>query len=171
MNRQQYIKDGVISYCEVIELNGHWISNPTVDMIHAAGWVEYTHIRTLQEAIEEKIAEINEYDTSSAVNEIFIGENSLWIDRETRAVLVNRFSSEEASGKTSTTLWDSEDRPYTLPIATARQMLSAIELYAAETYDVTASHRETVRQLATIEEVDAFDVTEDYPAKLHFEIE
>lgn len=173
MNKQLYIKDGVISDCAIIELEGRWISNPTVEMIHAAGWVEYTpepHVRTLEEAIEEKIAEINTYDTSTAVNEVFIGGNSLWIDRETRAVLVNRLAAEKFNGKTTTTLWDNQGRSYTMPIAVAEQMLMAIELYAAETYDVTARHKAEVMLMTTIEDADAYDVTQGYPDKPHFEI-
>lgn len=63
--RQLYIKDGIISDCAVIELNGRQISNPTVEMIHEAGWVEYTpepHVRTLEEAKQEEINEINACD-------------------------------------------------------------------------------------------------------------
>jgi len=169
--RQLYIKGDVVSDCSVIHYGGRFISNPSAGLIHAAGWVEWTPPgRTLQDAISDKIAEINAYDTSSAVNEIFIGGNPLWIDRETRAVLVNRFDCEKASGKTTTTLWDGNDNPYTLPIATAEAMLQQVELYAAQTYDVTAQHRAAVRQLTTIEDVDAFDITADYPEKLHFNI-
>lgn len=171
--KQLYIKDYIVSECLVIEYEGTQVSNPTIDMIHAAGWMEYTpepHVRTLKESENDKINEINAYDTSSAVNEFFIGENALWIDCGTRAVLVNRFAVEKAAGKTTTTLWDSQDRSYTLPIETAEQMLDAVEMYAAESYDVTAQHRAAVRQLTTIEAVDAYDYTQGYPEKLHFNI-
>lgn len=171
-NKQLYIKDGVISDCAVIELEGRWISNPTVEMIHAAGWAEYTpepHVRTIEVAIEEKINEINAYDTSTAVNEFFINEDSLWLDKATRGALKDRIEIEEADGKTSTTL-GYNGKSYVMPVATAKAMRVELERYAMAAFDTTNSHIAAVNGLTTIADVDAFDITAGYPNKLHFEV-
>ena len=45
-------------------------------------------------------------------------------------------------------------------------MLSALEMYALECFNVTAAHKAAVAELKTIKEVEAFDVTADYPQQL-----
>ena len=56
----------------------------------------------------------------------------------------------------------------TLHIDEARQLLAALEIYATDCYNVTAMHKVQVNALDTIEDVDAFDITADYPERLVF---
>ena len=58
----------------------------------------------------------------------------------------------------------------TLPIQTAKMALAQIQIYADRCYIVTETHRVTVGGLETIEEVDNFDITADYPEKLTFSL-
>ena len=49
-------------------------------------------------------------------------------------------------------------------------MLQALEIYALACYNVTEEHKAAVNALTTIEEVDAYDYTTDYPEKLSFDV-
>lgn len=110
---------------------------------------------------------ITTYDTSLAVNSFTLGGKEMWLPKETRVGLVNSISIEKAAGKETTVLWFGGEK-YELPVDTALQMLSALELYALECYNVTAAHKAAVSALASVEDIVAYDYTENYPEKLNF---
>ena len=91
----------------------------------------------------------------------------MWLPKETRVGLMNSLSIEKAAGKTETVLWFGSES-YILPIDTAMQMLSSLELYALDCYNVTAAHKADIEALTTVEEVVAYDYESDYPEKLNF---
>lgn len=125
--------------------------------------------RTLEIAKSEKIAQITAYDTSEAVNSFTLGNATKWISIDDRISLMNSTTILQNAGETTTTLWY-DGVKYTLPCATLIQMLSALEVYALQCYDVTEQHKAEVNALTTIEEVDAYDYTIGYPEKLSFEV-
>ena len=45
----------------------------------------------------------------------------------------------------------------------AIQLLSSLEMYALECFNVTATHKAAVEKLQTVEEVLAYDYTAGYP--------
>jgi hypothetical protein len=49
-------------------------------------------------------------------------------------------------------------------------MLSALEVYAVDCYNVTTDHIYAIQSLTTIEEIEAYDYTVGYPEKLTFEL-
>lgn len=53
---------------------------------------------------------------------------------------------------------------------TAIRLLSALEMYALECFNVTAAHKKAVSELTSIEEVEKFDITAGYPAQLKMEV-
>ena len=122
-------------------------------------------VRTLQEAKDEKIMQINSYDKSNAVNEFTYNNVSMWLDKTTRDGLHLRLLAEQIAGKENTTLWLGT-MSFEIPIANAFQLLYAIEVYASACYDRTAAHKAAVEALETIEAVDAYDYTSGYPNKL-----
>ena len=69
------------------------------------------------------------------------------------------------SGQTTTTLWFN-NMCLTLPVDDVIDKLSALEQYALSCYNVTASHKVAVQSLTTIEEVNNYDITADYPSKI-----
>lgn len=174
---KQYTKDGVIRHASgiVIENDGMTTTNPTEEMILADGWVEYiappkpepTPEQLLNRAKRDKKAEIEDYDKSEEVNLFYIGEAPMWLDKETRTGLMLRFNAEIAIGKTDTTLW-ANGVQYPLSLEIAIQMLYALEVYASMCYDQTQAHLAAIDALTTVEEVEAYDHTTNYPEKLRF---
>lgn len=125
------------------------------------------HVRTLDEAKREKIMEIEEYDRSEAVNSFTIGNQTMWLTVDERQQLATQVRSSEAIGRNTMTRWfDGQD--FTFPIASWKQMLVALEVYAGDALNVTESHKAAVNALNDIESVDNFDITVGYPDKLSF---
>lgn len=116
---------------------------------------------------EEAIEQITEYDQSENVNSFTLQGKQMWLPKETRVGLVNSVTIEKNAGKETTVLWFGGER-YELPVDTALQMLSALELYALECYNVTAAHKAAVNALESVEDVVAYDYTQGYPEKLNF---
>ena len=116
---------------------------------------------------EEAIEQITEYDQSEDVNSFTLQGKTMWLPKETRVGLVNSITIEKNAGKETTVLWFGGER-YELPVDTALQMLSALELYALECYNVTAAHKAAVNALESVEDVVAYDYTQGYPEKLNF---
>ena len=116
---------------------------------------------------EEAIEQITEYDQSEDVNSFTLQGKQMWLPKETRVGLVNSVTIEKNAGKETTVLWFGGER-YELSVDTALQMLSALELYALECYNVTAAHKAAVNALESVEDVVAYDYTQGYPEKLNF---
>ena len=116
---------------------------------------------------EEAIEQITEYDQSEDVNSFTLQGKTMWLPKETRVGLVNSVTIEKNAGKETTVLWFGGEK-YELSVDTALQMLSALELYALECYNVTAAHKAAVNALERVEDVVAYDYTQGYPEKLNF---
>lgn len=169
---KRYIKDGIIKTRNqiVIRKDGRQYINPTEEMILADGWTESTtpiYEPTIDDYRKSKKKEILAYDSSDEVNVFFVQEHDIWLDKATRAGLMLRFQAEQAIGRQTTTLWY-EGLMFELPIATAMQMLLAIEVYASECYDNTQRHLAEVDKLETIEDIESYDYTVGYPIQLEF---
>ena len=125
--------------------------------------------KTLEEAKEMLLAEIDAYDKSSAVNGFVLNGAVVWLDKATRVGLMNSTSITKAMGQPTTTLWLGESK-MEVPCDTAIQLLSALEMYALECFNVTAAHKVAVSELNSIEEVEKYDITAGYPAQLRMEV-
>lgn len=137
--------------------------------VHVADFIERVSEKTtaLDVAKEEAIEQIETYDTSAAVNSFTLQGKQMWLSKETRVGLVNSVTIEKNAGKETTTLWF-DGAKYELPVDTALQMLAALELYALECYNVTAAHKAAISALESVEDIVAYDYTENYPEKLNF---
>lgn len=182
-NKIEYFK----SYKGGLLLNGKIIINASEEQYNEAGWYiienvnevgtdhiegnilkHYTGIeRTLEMAKQDKIAEIDAYDTSDAVNGFTYQGQTMWIDKATRVGLVNAIECTMTMGGENIT-FGIQNVSVTLPCATAIKMMATLEVYALKCYNVTLAHKNAVTELSTIEDVDAFDVTIGYPEKLSF---
>lgn len=115
------------------------------------------------------LAEIEKHDTSSAVNGFMLNGQRVWLDKATRVGLMNSTSIAKAKGKTTTTLWLG-DAKLVVECDKAIQLLSALEMYALECFNVTAAHKKAVAELNTVESVLAYDYTAGYPEVLEMRI-
>lgn len=113
----------------------------------------------------EKIREIEEYDTSTNVNGFQLNGVTVWLDKATRVGLMNSTTIAKNMGNENTTLWLG-DIKIEVNCDKAIQLLSALEMYALQCFNVTAVHKKTVNELTSIKKVQDFDVTADYPDQL-----
>ena len=128
--------------------------------------------RTLQDAKNEMIATIEEYDDSNSVNEFIVTHDGQvvttdWFEPAKRANYKNSVESAELVGMQNVSFYVG-DMPITLPTQDAKLMLAQIQLYADACYIVTRQHIAAVEALTTIAEVDAYDYQNGYPTKLSF---
>ena len=128
-------------------------------------WKEKHDAAELAYAIRSKVAEIEAYDTSDKVNGFILNDMTVWLDKATRVGLMNSTTIAKSAGQKTTTLWLG-DVKLEVDCDKAIQLLSALEMYALECFNITAAHKAVVADLKTIEEVEAFDVTADYPQQL-----
>lgn len=121
--------------------------------------------KSVEEAKEMLIADIEAYDTSSAVNGFVLNGVVVWLDKATRVGLMNSTTIAKAMGQATTTLWLG-DTKLEVGCDMAIQLLSALEMYALECFNVTAAHKKAVAELTDIGEVLSYDYTKGYPEKL-----
>ena len=123
----------------------------------------------LQRAKEAVLAAIEAYDTSSSVNGFILNGERVWLDKATRVGLMNSTQIIKAMGQKTTTLWFG-GMQIEVNCDKAIQLLSALEMYALECFNVTAAHKKAVAELNTVEEVLGYDYTKGYPEQLKMEV-
>ena len=123
----------------------------------------------LKQAKADKIAEIAAYDTSDKVNGFTLNGLLVWLDKATRVGLMNSTTIAKAAGQQTTTLWLGGIK-LVVDCDKAIQLLSALEMYALECFNVTASHKAAVSELTTVEEVIAYDYRTGYPKMLEMSV-
>ena len=134
-------------------------------------WLENvgTESDVLNSAKAAVLADIEAYDTSYAVNGFVLNGQRVWLDKATRVGLMNSTQIAKAMGKTTTTLWFG-GMQIEVNCDKAIQLLSALEMYALECFNVTAAHKKAVAELNTVEEVLEYDYTKGYPEQLKMEV-
>lgn len=158
--------------------NGVFSGIPSVEQLTAWGfeeWVEPapTPEQSLDKAKASKIAEIEAYDNSTAVNGFIIktadGDFTEWLDPNKRNNASRAIESAKKLGiPTLTTAIG--DIPVTLTTENADTYLAQLEMYAVTCAGVTAQHKAAVNAMETIEEVEAYDFERFYPEKLVFNV-
>lgn len=123
----------------------------------------------LDQAKEKLIAEITAYDTSSSVNGFLLNGVLEWLDKATRVGLMNSTNIAKAAGQKTTTLWLGGAK-FVIDCDEAIRLLSALEMYALECFNVTASHKAAVGWLMSLEEVEAYDYKTGYPKMLEMSV-
>ena len=139
----------------------YWLSLPTTAHHDAAAVLSAAKISML--------AEITTYDSSSSVNSFLLNGMEVWLDKATRVGLMNSTTIAKSMGQEKTTLWLGS---YQLEVECdkAIQLLSALEIYALECFNVTAAHKKAVSELDNIEGVLTYDYKSGYPDKLKMEV-
>lgn len=157
----------VFSDCKTVQLeDGTWISNPNAEQIAAAGWIEYVppvHVRTLEEAKQEKVDAIDAYDKGEDILSFRLNGVDMWLNPQQRTNFLMTVNAAEQYGMTSVPFGVTQ-----IPISNAKTILNAVALYAMQTLAVTDFHKAAVMGLDTIEAVDAYEYRTGYPQKLSF---
>ena len=148
------------------------ILNPTEEQMLAEGWLVYvepepTNAQKLAAAKAEKIAQIETYDSSDAVEQFTINDTPMWLGHELRQQIRTSADAYEAAGhEDMTKIFNGTE--YTFPISAWRQMLNALEVYAAEALNATERHKAAVQAMTRRKDVEDYDYTTGYPLKLAF---
>ena len=149
------------------------LSSEMVTMFeYDAFWMDVnrkTYNDVIASAKREKTAEIEAYDSSPAVNGFVLNGARVWLDKATRVGLMNSTNIAKAIGETTTTLWLGGAQ-MTVSCDKAIQLLSALEMYALQCYNVTAQHKAALEELSSIEEVLKYDFKTGYPEQLKMEV-
>lgn len=134
-------------------------------------WLENvgTEADVLNSAKASVLADIEAYDTSTAVNGFMLNGQRVWLDKATRVGLMNSTTIAKAMGQPTTTLWLG-DAKLVVDCDKAIQLLSALEMYALECFNVTAAHKKAVSEMSTVEEVLGYDYTAGYPKILEMSV-
>lgn len=111
-----------------------------------------------------------EYDSSIEVNCFILNNERVWLDKATRVGLFNILNLEKSNEIDVTTLWFNT-MSVKINVDKALALLTAVEMYAKKCYDNTQKHCAEIKQLETIEECLAYDITKDYPDILNIQIE
>lgn len=170
---KRYIdKDGNFWDGTSIVLDDMRIFNPTDEQMIAAGYTEYvepepTPEELLERAKQQKLFEIDEYNLSEAVDSFFLGEQQMWLTRDERTQIDESINAYEAMGATEMTKYFG-GVAYTFPLILWKQMLNTLIVYASEALNVTEMHKVAVNALETVEAVENYDITADYPEKPAF---
>ncbi len=149
-----------------IKVDNNVIINPSEETLLEHGYekVEVPENK-LQKAIEEKVAEILAYNESDAVNEFTLDGMTAWVDLEKRLPIHRDIVLDIEKGKEESTIWLNGHK-LLLNSQLALKMINALESYAYQAYNVTQAHIFSVKQLTSVEEVEKYDHTTNYPPKL-----
>lgn len=140
-------------------------------------WKQKWAEKALVLAKKAKIAEITAYDTSSSVNGFILNGMLIpWSKNdpnspnvEKRMGLRQNIADKVALGEEYITIW-LKGMSFTMTCAQAEVLMRSIENYAYECFNVTASHKQAVSELTTIEEVEAYDYKAGYPKMLEMSV-
>lgn len=139
----------------------YWLTLPSASPHDAAA--------VLEAAKTSMLADITAYDSSTAVNSFLLNGMHVWLDKATRVGLMNSTTIAKSMGQETTTLWLGS---YQLEVDCdkAIQLLSALEMYALECFNVTAAHKKAVSSIESIEDILTYDYKSGYPDKLKMEV-
>ena len=151
--------------------NGVFSGIPSVEQLESWGFKEYieptpTPEELLARAKADKIAELEAYDASDAVNSFSVNGKQMWLDAQTRQQLRISLDAMQQAGRENVTKWFDGEK-YAYPIDVWYYMLGQVEVYAADALNVTESHKAAINALESIEEVEGYQFT-GYPPNLIF---
>lgn len=108
---------------------------------------------------------IEKYDISSSVNGFELNGMQTWLDKATRVGLVNSINVTQREGGQKIELWIGNYK-LELDCNKAIELLSKIEMYAMNCFNVTALHKKQVSEFSNIEDFLNYDYKSGYPDKL-----
>lgn len=129
-----------------------------------------THTRTIEEAKNEMLHKIEQYDQSENVNGFTVNNTiKAWFTPQERSNYKSSIDAAKLLGIETLSFYIG-DTMLNISPTMAEQMLAQIQLYADQCFIVTKQHKVAVESLQTIEEVDNYNYDYDYPNKLNFDL-
>lgn len=172
----KYIKDGKI-YNKIAQLkyNGKIYLNPSEEIILSAGYEKYeeaekTDEEQLDAAKEEKSDMATRYGLHKDRNSYIAHGYTLYVPEENRNRLRNFITNAYAVDRTTLTFW-LDNHPFTYTTAAQDRDLTQYESFIYQVYCVLKQHLANIDALTTIEEVDEYDFTANYPDIINFDID
>ena len=160
-------KTGEVYNRQNIKVGEDFIINPSEETLLEYG---YTKVEIpedkLKKAIEAKVAEIKAYDNSEAVNSFSLNGMTAWIGREDRIGTRRAIELDIENGRTESEIWLNGFK-LVVNSQLALKLLDAVGHYAYQAYNITQEHIFNVKQLTSVNEVEEYDDTKNYPNKLH----
>lgn len=147
---------------------GHEPTTDEVDADLAAYKVDIDRM-ALEQAKRQKLMAISEYNTSENVDGFLLNGTRHWLTLEERKSAKLSTDAHITLGHETTEQYLS-GVPYTLPCQTLIIMLAQLEVYALDCLNNALRQKAEVEALTTVEEVEAYDVTNGYPEMLNFNI-
>lgn len=159
------------------------IFNPTEEMVIEDGWIEHiprvinpTEEELLKQEIDNKLEQLTIYDESDKVNDCIIVYKAnrfhFWANKVERDTLKGAVQDFINLGRTEYRLDLRElGVSLTVPCSMLLNMMSQLEVYAADCYNKTTDHQYAIKSLASIDEVQYYDFTIGYPEKLIFNLD
>ena len=111
------------------------------------------------------ISYIEKYDISSSVNGFELNGMQTWLDKATRVGLMNSINITQRAGGQKIELWIGNYK-LELDCNKAIELLSKIEMYAMNCFNVTSIHKKQVSEFSNIEDFLNYDYKSGYPDKL-----
>ena len=108
---------------------------------------------------------IEKYDISSSVNGFELNGMQTWLDKATRVGLMNSINITQRAGGQKIELWLGNYK-LELDCNKAIELLSKIEMYAMNCFNVTSIHKKQVSEFSNIEDFLNYDYKSGYPDKL-----
>ena len=127
---------------------------------------DYSEAGALEKVRSMKLAEISAYDRSSNVNSFYLNGIKVWLDKDTRVGLMNSTQITKNIGRETTTLWLGT-MELEINCDTAIRLLSELEIYALDCFNVTAAHTKNVMAMNSIEDIYNYNYKKGYPEKLN----
>ena len=125
----------------------------------------YSEEGALEAVKNRKLAKIDEYDTSDNVNVFYLNGMKVWLDKNTRVGLMNSTNIAKNDHKETTTLWLGSNK-LVINCDLAIKLLSDLEIYALDCFNVTATHKKEVSEMTDIEKIYNYNYKVRYPEPL-----
>lgn len=126
-------------------------------------------VRTVEQARQDKLMQIEMYDRSEAVNTFYVNGIPDWLTPDVRSNYRNSIDSAELLQETHITFTVAQIAS-TLTLQDAKVILAKIQRYADNCTIVTKTHMAAVRSLSSIDEIDNYDYKVNYPKKEEFSL-
>ena len=150
------LTDAMISFKE---------ANPTATPAEVIAMTMTVVVRTIEDAKRDKIAAIERYYNSDDINLVSIQGHDVYLCPDLRFKINERLTSEKRQGVVDTTLM-LDGLSLTLSVDNAIALYDQVVLQYRAAYDAMRQHIAAVNALETIEAVDNYDGTINYPNKL-----